>query len=425
MRILLLAQYFAPEVGATQVRLAAFCHGLRAEGHEVEVVTAMPHHPAGQIFPEYRGRFYRREIWEGITVHRLWLYTAKGRGAKRILTYLSFACLCLFGVLRAQRPDYVFVDSPPLFLAVPGWIASCIWRVPFIFNVADLWPDSVLDLGVMRESFVTKMGFALENWAYKRADFVTAVTEGVRGALLNQKRVPAKKILFMPNGVDTRLFQPNAAPDEELSGALGVRGKLVVLYAGNHGYANGLEQVILAAGLIADRRVHFLFVGDGPDKDRLQALAQDLALTNVTFVESVPIERLGAFLSISAVAVVTLQKSRITRGARPAKTFVMMAAAKPIVLAAEGESAELVRQAKAGLVVPPNVPQQLASAILLLLENPELASRLGANGRVFVETHFDWSLLIRNWLAELQRSVPSVQLEASERTQKSIAPGIS
>jgi colanic acid biosynthesis glycosyl transferase WcaI len=425
MRILLLAQYFAPEVGATQVRLSAFCRGLRAEGHEVEVVTAMPHHPACQIYPEYRGRFYWRETWEGITVHRVWLYTAKGSGAKRILSYLSFAFLCIFGVLRAQKPDYIFVDSPPLFLAVSGWIASCLLKAPFIFNVADLWPDSVVDLGIMRESFATKMGFALESWAYKRADLVTAVTEGVRSALLNRKCVPPEKILFLPNGVDTRLFQPNGTPDEELCRALHLQGKQIVLYAGNHGYANGLEQVILAASLISDRKVHFLLLGDGPEKAKLQTMAEDLALTNVTFLESVPIERLAAFLSITDVAVVTLQKSRITRGARPAKTFVMMAAGKPIVLAAEGESAELVRQAKAGLVVPPNVPEQLANAILLLLENPELAARLGANGRAFVEAHFDWSLLIRNWLSELHRSNPDKQLQPTGGTQKSAAPSVS
>jgi colanic acid biosynthesis glycosyl transferase WcaI len=424
MRILLLAQYFAPEVGASQIRLSALCRGLLAEGHEVEVVTAMPHHPACQIFPEYRGRFYCREVREGMTVHRVWLWAVKSSGAKRLLNYLSFAFLCLFGVLRASKPDYVFVDSPPLFLAVPGWIASRLWDVPFVFNVADLWPDSVLDLGIMRESFATKIGFALERWAYRRADFVTAVTEGVRSSLLHKKRVPANKILFLPNGVDTALFQPNTLPDEQLRRELGLRGKKVVLYAGNHGYANGLHQVVLAATLISDPRVHFLLLGDGPEKEKLQSLARDLALTNITFIDSVPIERLPAFLSITNVAAVTLQKSRITQGARPAKTFVMMAAGKPIVLAAEGESAELIHQAKAGLVVSPNAAQQLADAILLLLENPELAARLGANGRAFVETHFDWSLLIRNWLAELHRSDPSAPVQAAGQRQKSTATTI-
>jgi len=407
MRILVLTQYFAPEVGASQVRLSAFSRELRAAGHEVEVVTAMPHHPEGRIHRDYRGRLYRRETLEDMTVHRVWLYAAKGSGFKRILTYLSFAFFCLFGLIRAKRPDYLFVDSPPLFLAVPGWLASRFWKVPFIFNVADLWPDSVLDLGVMRPGIATKLGYALERWTYRHADFITAVTEGIRACLLQKKHVPAAKVLFLPNGVDTSLFQPATLPDEQLRAQLGLCGKQIVLYAGNHGYANAMEQLIEAASLISNRTLHFLILGDGPEKPSLQALARQLRLSNVTFLDSVPIERLLPFLSIASIAAVTLRRCSITQGARPAKTFVMMAAGKPVVLAGQGESADLLREANAGLVVPSHSPQDLANAILLLADDADLAARMGQNGRAFVRANFDWSLLVRDWLAQLRALPPS------------------
>jgi len=422
MRILLLTQYFAPEVGASQVRLSAFCRELKAAGHEVEVVTAMPHHPEGRIHPDYRGRFYRRETLESITVHRVWLLAAKGSGFKRILTYLSFAFFCFFGLIRAKRPDYLFVDSPPLFLAIPGWLASRFWRVPFIFNVADLWPDSVLDLGIMRPGIATKFGFALESWTYRQADFVTAVTEGIRTCLLQKKHVPAGKVLFLPNGVDTTLFQPATPPDERLRAQLGLCDKKIVLYAGNHGYANAMEQLIEAASLISDQTIHFLILGDGPEKSSLQALARQLRLSNITFLDSVPLERLPPFLSIASLAAVTLRKCSITQGARPAKTFVMMAAGKPVVLAGQGESAELLREANAGLIVPSHSPHNLANAILLLASDPDMAARMGKNGSAFVQANFNWSLLVRNWLAQLRRALPPAETTPNRQTENSTAP---
>jgi colanic acid biosynthesis glycosyl transferase WcaI len=424
MKILLLTQYFAPEVGAAQVRLSALCRELRAEGHQVEVVTAMPNHPTGAIFPSFRGRFCARESLDGFTVHRVWLYAATGGGVRRLLSYFSFMVLSIFGLLRAQKPDYLFVESPPLFLAIPAWIAARLWHARLIFNVADLWPDAVLDLGVMQPGMATRAAFALEKWAYARADFLNAITEGVRDVLIRKKHVPSGKILFLPNGVDTALFQPSSQSDEELRSLLRLQGKKIVLYAGNHGYAVGLDQLLAAASLLTDPSVHFLLLGDGPEKPQLQKLAENLGLTNVTFVDTVSPDRLPAFLSITDVAAITLRRSGIAHGIRPAKLFVMMAAAKPVVLAAEGESATLVRQANAGVVVRPHSPQELADAISFLLKNPAVAAKLGANGRAFVQSQYDWSLLVRNWLGQLERATPEEVVHAP-RAEKSTAPTVS
>ena len=405
MKFLILTQYFAPEIGATQVRLGSVCRELTNAGHEVEVVTAMPHHPSGRIFPEYRGRFYTREYLDGILIHRVWLYAANGSGLRRILNYLSFMTTSLVGLLKARKPDFIFVDSPPLFLGLPGWLAAKLWNCPFIFNVADLWPDSVRDLRIMKDGFVLQIASALEKWIYRRADYVTAVTEGIRETLIRRKHLPTRKVLFLPNGVDTELFQP-IEPTEGLRRELGIQEvQVVAVYAGNHGYAAAAEQILEAAKLLPQKlQIHFVFVGDGPEKSKLQKLSGELGLSNITFLPSVPLEKLPAILSIANIALVTLRKAEITRGCRPAKSFVMMAAGKPIVLAAEGEAVELIRRSGSGIVVPPQCPELFAQAILFLSENEDHARQMGEAGREFVKTHFAWNILVMDWLSQLSKA---------------------
>lgn len=419
MKFLILTQFFSPEIGASQVRLAYFGRELSAAGHDVEVVTGMPHHPAGRIFPEYRGHFFLREKWEGLTINRVWLYAASGSNLKRLLSYASFTLTCLFGMFRSSKPDYIFVDSPPLFLGVPGWIAAKWWNVPLIFNVADLWPDSVRDLGVMRDGPLMNFAYRLESWIYRHSTVVTAVTEGIRDSLLDKKNLPAEKVLFMPNGVDTSLFRPSP-PDEGLKGRLGLTGKKVILYAGNHGYAGAVEQILHAAQCLRNETsYHFLLVGEGPEKQKLIELAAALDLKNVTFHSQVPLEVMPSYVSICDLAIVTLRKSQVMAGARPAKAFVMMAGGKPMVLAAEGEAARLVQAAGAGIVVPPEDHDSIASAIRSVLGHPRVAAEMGASGRRFVVSNFQWSALVRNWIAQLSTAsgtaAPKTNLQHAER----------
>ena len=421
MKFLVLTQYFPPEIGASQVRLAAVCEELIRAGHSVEVVTAMPHHPLGRIFPEYRGAFLRREHFAEIPVYRTWVYAGNRSSAARLLSYLSFTVTSLLAALQVEKPDYVFTDSPPLFLGVSGWIAAKWWGARFIFNVADLWPDSVRDLGIMKDGILMRMAQALEGWIYSCADYVTAVTEGIRCTLIEKKNVSPEKVLFLPNGVDTHLFE-SVEPDLSLKRELGLEGKRVVLYAGNHGYAGGLDQLVEAAELLRNESsIHFLLIGDGPEKLRLRHKVLSLGLTNVTFHDSVPIANLPAFTSICDLAVVTLRKAKITEGARPAKTFVMMAAGKAIVLAAQGEAAHLIESAGAGVVVPPESPVALAAAIQDLASDPVKAAHFGSNGRAFVKNQFEWSKLVRKWLAQLPGAAAAAQ---SSRPLEPIAKNV-
>jgi glycosyltransferase involved in cell wall biosynthesis len=401
MRILLLTQYFPPEVGAAQGRLGAVVRELVRAGQQVEVVTAMPNYPTGRIADGYRWRFYVRESREGVAVHRLWLYPAVGAGAARLLNYASFSLTAFLGLLRATRPDYLFVESPPLSLGVTAVVAARLWSVPFIFNVADLWPDVVRELGVLSDGYLLRAAERLERWIYRRAAYITTITDGIRTALVTQKGVPAQKVLFLPNAVDTETFRP-APPDEALARRLGLTGKKVIVYAGTHGYAHALESVLDAARLlVSDPDLRFLFVGDGSEKAKLVARARSLGLTNVTFMDPVPAEEIPALLSLSFCGLVSQRDLPLFLSARSVKAFSVMACAKPVVFAGRGEGAREIVESGSGVVVPPEDPAALASAIRRLAASPEKARELGLRGRAHAEKNLAWATHVRAWLASI------------------------
>lgn len=399
MHFVFLTQYFPPETGAPPARLGAMVAELVALGHEVEVVTGMPNYPTGAVFPGYEGRFYRRDTWAGATVHRVWLYAAAGSGIKRAVNYLSFTLTCGAGLARAGRPDWLFVESPPLPLVVPAVVFCRLRRASLVLNVADLWPDSMVHLDMSLPDWLLRALQALERWAYRRADVVTAITDGVRGRLLD-KGVAAAKLAFLPNGVDTRLFAP-AEPDGALIRELGLEGRQVVLYAGTHGYAHGLDVALRAAALLAERDIVFLFVGDGSEKPVLMARARDLGLDNVVFLPSVPLEHVARLLSISVAGLATVRGGDLFQATRSAKVLPAMAAGRAVVYSGDGEGGRIVADAGAGLVTPAGDAEALAGAVARICDEPSLATELGRRGRAHAEEHAGWSLLIQEWLEQL------------------------
>jgi putative colanic acid biosynthesis glycosyltransferase WcaI len=403
MRFLILSQYFPPEIGGPQTRLAAMSRELVRLGHEVEVVTALPNYPTGRVFPGYRRTLYRHDRWEGISVHRVWSYAAVGRGFRRLWNYFSFALTSSLGLVKARRPDYLFVESPPLFLGVPAFVMSRLWRVPFIFNVSDLWPDSAVQMGIVKSKCLIWAARRLENWIYRKASYGSAVTKGIREAL-RIKGVPESKLLFLPNGVDTEMFKP-APPDLAFKKSLGLEGKKVVLYQGNLGYAQGLEVLLKAAKLLEnDSDIHILFVGDGSQRTDLEKLSLDLALSNATFMKPVAPSELPRFFSIAACGFASLRNLPLFQGARPSKIFPIMSSGKPVVFMGDGEAARLINTAQAGIVLPFGEPGTLAQALRQLADRPGNAEELGKNGRRYVEDHMQWTGLIQTWLAELSES---------------------
>jgi colanic acid biosynthesis glycosyl transferase WcaI len=401
MKFLVLTQYFPPEIGAAPTRLSSVIRELRASGHEVEVVTALPNYPVGKIQPGYEGKFYHHEIRDRVTVHRTWVYATAGSGLPRLLNYLTFVVTSLYGLARANKPDFLFVESPPLFLTMTGYLYSRLRSVPFIMNIADLWPDTVVDMGLIRKGLATDILGQLELWSYRKAAYVNAITQGIRSALLSEKKVEPRKVLFLPNGVDTSIFRPRV-PDEELKRKLGLAGKKIVLYAGTLGRAHGLENVLKSAQLLEHKPdIHFLFLGDGSERPRLENLKSELGLRNVTFHDFVPLSETNSFYSIADCGLASLLNLAMFEGARPSKIFAVLASAKPMIYFGSGEGARLVEQANAGVVVPPEDSVALARSVSELLEDPALVRELGNNGRRFVEENYDWSRLVDAWISSL------------------------
>ncbi|WP_263840140.1 glycosyltransferase family 4 protein [Salinibacter sp.] len=409
MRILLLTQYFPPEVGGPQVRLGAMCRELLDRGHEVEVVTAMPNYPDGEIKSEYEGKFYVRDNYEGITVHRLWLYASKGAGVKRILTFLSFAVTSLVGFFESKRPDYIFTSSPPLFLGIPSVLISKLWGGALIFNVADLWPDSARELDLVTNEMLLSLGEVLEKWVYRNSNFVCAVTEGIRDTLKEEKQVSEEKLLFLPNGVDTDTFGPQPY-DHSLAENLGVEDKWTILYAGTHGYAHGLDVALDTADRLRSEDVHFLLVGGGSEKDRLVRRAEELGLSNLTFLDPVSPETVGQLYSIADAGLSTLRESTLFEGTRPAKVLAAMSTGTPVLYSGHGEGARMVKDVGAGLVTPPQDVEALSDAISHLRRNPKEAEEMGNKGRDFVMEHYSWKVLIGEWLEQLNRKTQGDQI---------------
>lgn len=401
-RFLVLTQYFPPEIGAVPVRLAALVRHLRAGGHDVEVVTGMPNYPGQAIFDGYRGRLYMREEVDGIRVHRVWLYAATGSGLRRILNYVSFAAMSLVGLLRARRPNYIFVESVPLTVGVAGWLGGVLRRAPTILNVADLWVEAARDMGVIRSSVVLRAADRLERWLYRKARFVNAVTDGIRENLIADKQVPSRKVLFLPNGVDTTLFAPRSA-DAELARTLDLTGQAVVLYAGVLGIPQGLEVAIDAFARLRDRAPEalLLFVGAGSEEQKLKEHAAALGLKNVRFLPPRPVEEIARLYSIAFAGYAGLKDLPLFDGFRPSKLMPIMASGKPVIYSGQGEGARLIERAGSGIVVRPGDAAALADAVENLLRDRGRAAALGAAGRQYVEQHLGWPALLADWVRQL------------------------
>jgi putative colanic acid biosynthesis glycosyltransferase WcaI len=400
MRFLILSQYFPPESGAAQARLAAFAKELSRVGHDVEVVTSLPNYPSGRIFPGYRNSIYKCEPWDGVPVRRVWAYPSVGAGLGRVLNYGSFALTSLAALALSNRPDYIFVESPPLTVSFPAFLGAMARQSRVIFNISDLWPDSVVEMQIMPEGWAVRRARDVERWSYRHAAYVCAVTEGIRDGLL-AKGVPREKLLFLPNGVDSQRFAPKPTNDQ-LKQELGLAGKQVVLYAGTHSYANGLDSVLQAADLLrANNSIRFLFVGAGSAKPDLIKLAAQLRLANVTFLDPVPEARVSELVSIALCGMACLADKPIFHSARPAKALAIMSCAKPVLFATGDGGQHLIQEAEAGMVVSINRPSEIAQAIQYLAANPEVAFRFGQNGRDYVVENLSWPKLVADFLQQL------------------------
>ncbi len=390
MRVLYLSQYFPPEVGATQTRAYEMARHLVSAGHQVTMLTEVPNHPSGIIPSEYRGRLYERSDLEGIDVIRVWVKASPVKTfASRMAFYLTYMVnAILAGLLLARgRYDAIYATSPPLFVGGAALALSYSRRIPLLFEVRDLWPESAVVLGEMTDARAVRLAGKLEEMCYNRARCVVVVTEGIRRRL--EERGFGRKVVVIPNGANAELFRPDPEGGMALRAELGVRGKFLAIYAGIHGMAQGLETVLEAARhLQGVPDVHFLLVGEGPKKAELMSLRDKLGLTNVTMLVEQPRYEIPAYLSAANVALVPLRRLELFQGALPSKMFDAWACACPVILGIDGEARQVLGRADAGVFVEPEDAGQMARAILELKDEPERVRRYGQNGRRFVEAHY-------------------------------------
>lgn len=403
MRILFLTHYFPPEVNAPASRTFEHCREWVRAGHAVTVVTCAPNHPNGLLYPGYRNRLWQRESIDGIEVVRLWTYLAPNEGfLRRTLNYLSYLVAATLAAPWLSRSDIVVSTSPQFFCGLAGYLVSRIKRSPWVLEIRDLWPESIIAVGAMRHARVIAALQWLERFAYRKADALVSVTDSFVDHFA-RLGVDTAKAVVIKNGVDLARFS-DPVKDEALLRELGLGGRFVAAYFGTHGMAHHLETVLDAARLVQDDpRIAFLLAGGGAERARLVAMKNERGLDNVVMLDQQPKDRMPALWGAIDASLVLLKKSDLFRTVIPSKIFEAMAMRRPIILGVEGESRRLVEEAGAGITIEPENAAELARAVRHLVADPDLRASLADSGRSFVEARFDRRRLAGIYVAHLEQ----------------------
>lgn len=389
--ILFVTPYYPPEVGAPQTRISETAVRLVQRGHRVTVLTTLPNYPSGVVPPEYQGGKRRREVFDGVEVVRVWSYISPNRGfLGRILAQLSFGGLAGFlGGQAVGRPDVIVVESPPLFDAFAGRMLAWWKRRPYVFTVADMWPEAAVEMGMLQNRVAIWLAEQLEWSSYRAAAAVWTVTEGLRRMLIQRGLAPSH-VFTVSNGVDSGLFRP--LPQSQARMTLGWDDRFTILFAGTVGLAPGLMTLLDAAEQMRDQPdVRFVLLGEGAAKEELQAEAARRGNRSVDFLDPLPHTQLPIAIAAADVCFAGLRPLPLFQATMPVKCYEAMACARPILLAAADGLAQqvIVREAQAAISVPPEDASAVVASIRHLQAHPGLAQRLGQRGRAFVEAHFD------------------------------------
>ena len=406
MKILFLTHYFPPEVNAPANRTHEHARRWVEDGHEVTIITGVPNHPRGELFPGYRNRWLQEEQIDGIRVLRTWMYLASNQGfARRILNYLLFAVAATLASVRAERPDVVVSTSPQFFCGLAGVAVSWLkWR-PFVLEVRDLWPDSIVQLGQLQSRSLIGLLEALETGLYRSAAGIVVNSRAFIQHIAD-RGIPRERIELVYNGIDPELFRPRP-PNEALLREQGLEGRSVVSYIGTLGLAHGLMTIVEAAErLRGDPTLAFALIGEGADRGRIEDEVAARGLDNVFLAGLRPRAEIPDWIGSSAIALVMLRDLPVFETVIPSKLFEFWAQETAIVLAApEGECRRLVEQGNSGLTIAPEDPEALEAAILEILANPEAARERARRGREQVEASFLRDDLARQMIGFLERSI--------------------
>lgn len=408
MRILVVHQYYLSPGQPGGSRFNEMAKHWAAAGHQVSVIAGSLNYATGASYPDCHGKWVCRRSDGPVTVYRCYVPTTYGRSyLGRMWAFLAFTLSAATAAFLAGPADVVIGTSPPLVVAIPAWLAATCRgrRVPWVFEMRDLWPESAVTTGVLKaDSHLTKALYSLERWASRRASLVNVLTPAFREDLIKRGLATDSKIVFVPNGADIESFTPgdrtNAARRE-----FGWGERFVVMYAGAHGLANAIGQLVDTAERLRHRSdILIACVGDGPERRRWQEEARRRDLTNIVFHGAVAKERMPSLVQACDVGAAVLQDNPTFRTVYPNKVFDYMACARPTLLAIDGVARHLVcEQARAGIFVPPEQPQALASAIEHLHSQPDECRAMGERGRDWVIRNAARSVLARRYLEILER----------------------
>lgn len=382
MDILFFADNFPPERNAQASRVyERACYWVRW-GHRVTVITCAPNFPEGKVFPGYSNRWHLVERLDGIQVVRVKTYIAPNAGCcRRILDYVSYMLAAFVAGLFLPRPSLLVATSPQLFGALGACALAALRKVPFVLEISDLWPDSIVAVGAMKRGYALRLLEKVELWMYRRAVRIVALTHAFKQNLV-QRGIPPDKIQVVINGVELSSYAPRNK-DWDLAARWGITPQhFVVGYIGTHGMAHALGNVLQAAALDGDSGLRFLLVGAGAERDRLMKQANEMGLQNVIFVPSQPKEMMPSYWSLCDLALVHLKFAPLFKTVIPSKIFEAMGMGLPILLVApQGEASHIIAQTGAGLWLLPGRPRQLLHAARLLQDNPELCRRFAGSSR--------------------------------------------
>jgi glycosyltransferase involved in cell wall biosynthesis len=408
MHILFLTDNFPPEVNAPASRTHEHCRQWVAAGEQVTVITCAPNFPKGRVFDGYRNRLWQQEMVDGIRVIRVWSYITANEGfVKRILDYTSYMLMAFLASLFVRRVDVVVGTSPQFFTAVAAWAVGALKRVPFVFELRDLWPESIKAVGAMKESTAIRWLEKLELFLYRRAARIVSVTHSFRDTLV-RRGIDGGKIDVITNGVDTSRFSPRPK-DAELERELGWQGCFVAGYIGTHGMAHALETLLAAMAELQNKpegqQIRLLLLGDGARKDALKAEASRLGLHNVCFVDTVPKEQVARYWSLLDVSVIHLRRTELFTTVIPSKLFECMGMGIPVLHGVAGESAAIVEREDVGLVFEPEDTNALVKQLLSLQQNRTLLAHFQSQGPLAAR-HYDRQVLAGR-LLDILRSLPA------------------
>ena len=401
MKILFLTDNFPPEVNAPATRTYEHCQEWIKAGVDITIITCAPNFPHGKLYEGYRNRFYQKEKVEGIEIIRVWSYMSSNNGfVKRVLDYLSFSVMS-FGVGLFQKFDIIVATSPQFFTTWTGYGLSKLKRKPWIFELRDIWPESIKTVGALKQGYIINALEKIELALYRDAIKVIAVTDAFKTNLIS-RGIEGKKIDVVTNGSNLELFFMRKK-DKYLLKKFKLENKFIVGYIGTHGLAHSLDFIVKSIDKIVDKSIHFLFIGDGAMKESIILLSKELNLTNITFLDSISKDDVPRYLSICDISLAPLKNEDNFRTVIPSKIFEAAAMKKPTLLGVRGQAQKIIEKDNAGLCFEPENEDDFIKK-LLMLRDKEIYSKC-QEGCLALAIRYDRKKLAKEMLTILRSTL--------------------